>query len=165
CCELCAEGLSQPERYVRIGETLRAAERFDEAVAWLQRGLAEAPSGRTEICDLLVAIYVRTGRLKEAARARLDNFSRDPDEYNYRMLLRAAEAVDAVPHAQEQAMTLLRERAARGGWKAAEPLVTILIAHDEVDTTWVSAQEFGCGDACLSLLARISAVAHQVNEI
>src|SRR5262249_9435744 len=158
--ELYAEDLSQPERYVRVGETLRAAGRVDEAIDWLQRGVAEAPSGRTEICDLLVAIYVQTGRLEEAARARLDNFSRDPDEYNYRMLLRAAEAVDAVPQAQEQAMTLLRERAARGGWKAADPLVTILLAIDEIDQAWAAAQEFECGDACLSLLARIRAERH-----
>jgi hypothetical protein len=95
----------------------------------------------------------------------LDNFSRDPNEYNYRMLLRAAEAIDAVPYAQEQAMTLLREQAAAGGPNLADPLVTILIAVGEIDQAWAAAQEFECSDACLFLLARNRAKHHPADAI
>jgi tetratricopeptide (TPR) repeat protein len=160
-----AENLQQPDRYLRIGETLRDAERFDEAIAWLDRGLAEARSGRTAICDFLVAVCNQTGRLKDAARARLDNFSRDPDEYNYRMLLKAAETIDAAPYAHEQAMTVLRERAAGYETHAADPLVTILIAIDDIDQAWAAAQEFTCSDKCLFLLARNRAKHHPADAI
>jgi tetratricopeptide (TPR) repeat protein len=163
--DLYAEDLSQPERYVRIGETLRAAERFDEAIDWLRRGLAEVPGRRREICDLLVAVYTQTGRPKEAARARLDNFIRDPDAYNYRMLLRAAEAIDAAPYAREQAMTLLRERAALGGPEAADQLVTILVAADEIDDAWAAAQEFECSDERMFHLAETRGKRHPADAI
>lgn len=161
---LYSEDLSDPNRYMQIGETFRAAERFDEAIAWLQRGLAEARWERTKICDLLVAVYTQTGCLKEAARTRLDNFSREPNEYNYRMLLRAAEAIDAVPYAEERAMILLRERATRGGWNA-DPLVKILIAIDEIDQAWAAAREFACSSDCMFLLARNRAKHHPADAI
>ncbi|MFG1900299.1 SWIM zinc finger family protein [Micromonospora carbonacea] len=163
--EFYADDLSLPERYVRIGATLRAAGRCDEAIAWLQRGMAEAPWGRKSICDLLVAVYAETGRLKEAARARLDNFTRDPDEYNYRKLLEAAEAIDAVTFARAQAMTMLRERAKHGGANGADPLVRILVAIDEIDEAWAAAQVFGCSDECKFLLARNRAKHHPGDAI
>ncbi|WBB80372.1 SWIM zinc finger family protein [Micromonospora sp. WMMD882] len=162
---LYADDLSQPGRYVRIGATLRAAGRFDEAVDWLRRGLAETLVEHREIGDLLVTVYVETGRLKEAARARLDIFRRDPDEYHYRMLLRAAEAVDAVAYARAEALTALRERAARGGPGAADPLVRILVADDDVDRAWAAAQEFPCGAECMLLLAGKRAKRHPADAI
>jgi hypothetical protein len=163
--EFYAEDLSRSERYVRIGETLRAAERFEEAIAWLSRGVVEVSWGHTEICDLLVEVYVQTGRPKEAVRARLDDFSREPTEYNYRTLLRTAETIDAASYAHEQAMTVLRERAAGGEPDAADPLVTILIAIDEIDQAWAAAQQFGCSDACMFLLARNRAKRHPADAI
>jgi hypothetical protein len=98
-------------------------------------------------------------------RARFDSFSQEPDEYNYRMLLRAAEAIDAVPHAEEQAMTLLRERAARGGWRAADRLVDILIAIDQIDQAWAAAHEFKCTGECRFRVARSRAKRHPADAI
>jgi uncharacterized Zn finger protein len=161
--ELYAEALSRPERYVRIGEALRDAERFDEAIDWLQRGLADTRQGRTDICDLLVAVYTQLGRLKEAARARLDHFNDEPDVYNYRMLMRAAEAVGAASYAHKQAMTLLRERAACG--QAADPLIGVLLSNGEIDEAWAAAQEFECSDTCGVTLASSRAKQHPADAI
>jgi tetratricopeptide (TPR) repeat protein len=162
---LYAEDLSDPYQYVRIGETLRAAGRIDDAITWLHRGLSSATWSRGSMTDLLVQLYVQTGRHKEAARIRWDDFARNPGEYNYRMLLRAAEPLDASAYAKDRAIRHLRERAVRGGYHAGDPLVTILVAARDIDQAWTAAHEFECSDECLFLLARNSATSHPAEAI
>lgn len=81
------------------------------------------------------------------------------------MLLRAAEAIGAVPYAHEQAMAVLRERAAGNGSDADDPLVTTLIAIDDIDQAWAAVQQFTCSDKCMFLLARNRAKLHPADAI
>ncbi len=162
---LYAASLSNPDRYLRIGETLRAAGRIDDAIAWLRQGLSTRAWGHGRISDLLVELYAETGQHKEAAGVRWDNFASDPDEYNYRMLLRAAEPMDAVSYAEDRAMSHLRDRADRKVLRSADALVTILIAIGDIDEAWAAAHEYTCSDTCMFLLARNRAKTHPADAI
>ena len=66
-----AHDLATPARYVRIAQELDTARRRDDALEWLQRGVAEHGSGDDALREALVIAYLhadrRSGRHRPAA--------------------------------------------------------------------------------------------------
>lgn len=161
---LYAEDLSHPYQYVRIGEALRDAGRFDDAISWLRRGLAESDRSDARLDALLAELYTRTGQHAEALDIHWSIFRGRPDVATHRQLLDAAERAGSLAEAGERAMSHLRERAARGGYHA-DPLVSILLSTDDIDAAWAAANQYGCSTGCLFNIAERRAATHPADAI
>ena len=161
---LYAEDLSGPERYLRIGDTLRSAGRYDEAISWLRRGLGRSLYGDYDISDLLAEVYTAAGRHAEALELRWDTFTGSPAEYTYRPLMQAAARAGAQAGTRRRALAHLRRKAARGGHHA-DALVEVLLADGQAEQAWAAAQEFGCSAQCLSVVADRRARTHPADAI
>ncbi len=157
--------LPNPERYVQIAQTLRAAGRVDEAITWLRRGLSGTTWERSRIRDLLAELYTQAGRHDKALQTRWQAFTRQPGEYSYRMLCQAAKPVDAVAEFTDRALTYLREKAARGGDEAGDPLVTVLRVTGKLDQAWAATRRFHCSEKCLYILALHGGKTHHAEAI
>jgi hypothetical protein len=82
--------LETPARYVRIAEELDAAKRQDDALEWLQRGVAAHGGGDAELRDALVEAYLRADRREQAVALLRAELSRAPSAAVAAELLGAA---------------------------------------------------------------------------
>src|SRR5215475_1848561 len=161
---LYAEDLSAPERYLRIGDTLHSAGRYDEAITWLRRGLSQSLYGNYDISDLLAEVYTAAGRHADALELRWDTFTGSPAEYTYRPLMQAAAQAGAQAETRRRALAHLRRKAVRGGYHA-DPLVEVLLAAGQAEQAWTAAHEFGCSTQCLFGAAGHRARTHPADAI
>ncbi|GAA3873950.1 SWIM zinc finger family protein [Saccharothrix violaceirubra] len=144
-------------RYLRIAEELRAVGRNADAASRLRRGLLDATPARRELADALRDLEPGTDPDREAAAGCWAAFEEQPDEFRFRVLLAAAEPLDAVDYARKRAFALLRRRAATEGGRT---LVEIMVAAGDFDGAWAAAHEFGCGPVQWFLVARHRARTH-----
>jgi uncharacterized Zn finger protein len=161
---LYAKDLSGSERYLRIGDTLRSAGRYDEAISWLRRGLGRSLYGDYDISDLLADVYTAAGRHAEALELRWDSFTSSPAEYTYHPLMQAAARAGAQAETRRRALAHLRRKATRGGHHA-DPLVEVLLAAGQTEQAWKAAHEFGCSAQCLFTAAQRRARTHPADAI
>ncbi|MGW3473189.1 tetratricopeptide repeat protein [Saccharopolyspora sp. NPDC000995] len=147
--EVIAEDLSYPHAYVRIAVVLREADRVDEAIDWLQRGLRAVGSrdGRAGVLvERLIELYQAVGRDADAVELLETRFTDSPDEGTYRQWRKAAERIGKWPQLREQAHRILRERTERGASFAAGTLARILLEEDDVDAAWQVVQQRHCDE-------------------
>jgi uncharacterized Zn finger protein len=159
-----AEDLPQAYRYVQIGETLRDAGRIDEAIDWLRRGHIDADHPDSRIDLLLAELLTATGQHTEAVDTYWKLFTSRPDVDSHRRLLDAAERAGTLAETADRATAQLHERATRGGYQA-DPLVTILLAADNVDAAWAAASEYRCSPGLLFTVAGRRADTHPADAI
>jgi tetratricopeptide (TPR) repeat protein len=159
-----AEDLSEPYRYVRIGEVLREAGRPTEAIAWVERGIRDASRPDRRLDDLLAELYHATGRGADALEARKRSFTSRPELSAYDALRRAARHVDAWPDTRGWALDILRAFAARGPY-AADSLIAVLLDEDDPDAAWAAGAEFGGSPGVRLQLADLRARTHPEDAI
>jgi uncharacterized Zn finger protein len=159
-----AEELPQAYQYVLIGETLRDADRPDDAIAWLRRGTAEADRPDSRIDLLLAELLTATGQHTEAADVCWKLFDDRPDVDSHRRLLDAAERAGTLTETAERATTRLGERATRGS-AHADPLVAILLAAGDVDAAWTAATQHRCSPGLHFTAAARRAETHPADAI
>jgi uncharacterized Zn finger protein len=145
---LSAEGHVQ---YGAIVERLRAAGREEDAVAWIDRGVAAGRldlHGRTDSFwlgyDDVARTYRELGRIDDAFAVLRDHFARQPGLATYRTLL--DHAVEEDRWDSERAWAL-----EKGAELASEPfgsgaaLIEIAIGEGDLDAAWAAATTHGAG--------------------
>jgi uncharacterized Zn finger protein len=162
-----AADLSSGWQYLRIANLLRDAGRVEEALAWAERGLRAATGERPDprLVDLTAGLYQQAGRAEDAVRLRGDVFERDPTQATYQALRATTLAAGRWPETRDQALEVLRARAAREGGYANATLVRVLLDEQRHDEAWTAALEGGCTDDLWLALAERRAVSHPADAI
>lgn len=153
--------LDEPERpqYGAIVDRLRAAGRADEAVAWMDRAVAEgrlSSQGGDAFWlnpDDVAQTYANLGRIDDAVGVLRDDFVRQPSVATYRALLDFAVGVDRADAerawAFDRARQLATDRYAQGA-----VLVQLSLAEGDFDAAWEAADRYGPGWAWQELAQR-----------
>jgi uncharacterized Zn finger protein len=162
-----AADLSSGWQYLRIANVLRDAGRAPDALAWAERGLRAATSERPDprLVDLTAGLYQQAGRTADAVRLRREIFERDPTEATYRALRATSLATGRWPEIRDQALEVLRARAAREGGYANATLVRVLLDEQRHHEAWAAAQQGGCTDDLWLALAERRAASHPGDAI
>ncbi|WP_275293937.1 DUF6880 family protein [Amycolatopsis sp. La24] len=156
---------------LRIAERLCADGRDDEALDWLDRGLADFPPD-PRLRSLAADCHLRAGRRSEAAELRWANFADRPSLDSYLALRDAAGT--GFPAWRERAVELLRSHPAASARFAARPrlgpaghslLVEVLLWEGDTDAAWRAASDGGCRDEVWLRLARERGATHPDDAI
>lgn len=154
--------LSQGEhpRYGAIVDRLRAVQRDDDAVAWIDRAVAEgcisSHGGGNEYWlspEDVARTYIELGRIDDAVGALRTDFVRQPSVGAYRALLDFAAGLDRADTergwAMEHAHQLATDRFAAGA-----VLVQLLLSDGDIEGAWQAAERYGPGPAWRELAVR-----------
>jgi hypothetical protein len=145
--EALARDLTSTYDVLRIAERLCADGRDDEALTWLERGLADFdPDFRLR--DLAAEIHLRAGRRDLAGEMLWANFTDRPSLETFRTLRHAT--AEGFPLWRERALAWLSDAPpATGSWSSGRStLVEILLADDEIDAAWQAAVDGGARTVC-----------------
>jgi uncharacterized Zn finger protein len=160
--------LSAGHDFVRIAEVLREAGRFDDALAWAERGLAafaDRPDARLR--ELAADEHHRVGRHDAAMTLIWAAFEARPGLEAYQRLFEHARIGGADWAAwSDRALAFLRaaiERQSAGArgrhvWEQApdrSSLVEIFLWRKEVEAAWREACEGGCEEGLWMRLAQL----------
>jgi hypothetical protein len=147
--------------YGAIVDRLRAAGRTEEAVAWIDRAVAE---GRVSSHgggnaywlspDDVARTYLRLGRIEDAVGVLRSDFVRQPSVQNYRALIDFAATVDRVDTERVWAFNHARQLAASDRFAAGAVLVQLHLSENDVDGAWNAADRYGPGWAWRELADR-----------
>ncbi len=162
--EVLARDVTSAYDVLRVAERLCADGRDDEALTWLERGLADfEPDCRLRA--LAAEIHVRAGRRDQAGELLWATFTERPTQESFRALREAT--AEGFPLWRERALAFLAEAPpATGPWSPRRStLVEILLADGELDAAWQAAVEGGCSDGLWLRLARARAANHPADAI
>jgi tetratricopeptide (TPR) repeat protein len=149
-----ARDLTSPARYVRIAQELDTARRRDDALDWLQRGVAEYGAGDDALREALVIAYLQADRRADAVAMLRIELQRVPSALLTAELLGAAgEERDAE---RTWAHALLADAAERDG--DGGELVTALLADGATAAALGAATKLPVPVTVRLELARIAAV-------
>ncbi len=156
---------------LRIAERLCADDRDDEALIWLERGLAEFPPDQ-RLRSLAADCHIRAGRPTEAGDLLWANFADRPSVDSY-IALHGATG-ERFTAWRAQAIELLRAQPAESARFTASPhirrnghstLVEVLLWEGDADIAWRAALDGGCRDELWLRLARDRAAEHPDDAI
>jgi hypothetical protein len=132
--------LSSSYHFVEIAETLRRAERYDEALAWAERGdRAFAHDPDTRLKAILIEEYARRGRHEDTLRLLRAEFERRPNLETYRALieyLRSHGTADRAEAERQKALARLKQDSAQPyHWD----ILRVYLYEDDLDAAWAEA--------------------------
>lgn len=140
--------LSAPYHYLRIAEQLKEHQRFDEALAWVEKGIAAFPKD-PRIDDLLTfAIEEQQRRNDPDAVEKLawQCFEQRPNSEAFFLLLKTAKQLGRLDSLRTQALKFLEEKMSReekSGQKASawmpctrNTLLEIHLAEKNAEAMW-----------------------------
>jgi len=156
--EVLVRDQSSAYQFVRIGEVLRGAKRYDDALVWAEKGLALHGGSDSRLVEVAAEEYHRTGRGEDAVRVTWDAYGAAPGLLTYRHLAEHAQRADLWPAWHGKALDLLRSRIGQGRrkpargrvtrWPAPGPdssmLVEVLLFDGDVEKAWAEASAAGC---------------------
>ncbi len=156
--EVLARDQSSAYQFVRIVELYRKAGRYDDALAWAEKGLALHGGSDSRLLEAAAEEYHRAGRGVGAVRIAWDAYDASPSLRTFRQLAEQATRAGLWPDWHDKALTLLRQRIAKGQrrpargrasqWAARGPdgstLVEVLLLDGEVELAWAEASTVGC---------------------
>jgi uncharacterized Zn finger protein len=167
--------LSSPYSFLRVAEILVGAGQDDEAVGWIERGIAAFPDNRDPRLRRLAAeCHLRAGRAETALGLAWELFQQHPALGSYQWLRECAATGDSWARWRERALETLRAQPkaepasrARPGWpvEGHSTLVNVLLWEGDVDAAWAAAQHGGCGEGLWLELARMRATDHPQDAI
>jgi len=177
--EVLARDQSSAYQFVRIAELYRKAGRYEDALAWSEKGLALHGGSDSRLVDAAAEEYHRAGRSGDAVRIAWDAYNASPALRTYRQLAEQATRGGRWEDWHDKAITLLRERIARGQrkpargrashWAVGGPdsstLVEVLLHDGEVELAWVEASAAGCRRDLWLELARRREGEHPLDAI
>jgi uncharacterized Zn finger protein len=155
--------LSQREhpQYGAIVDRLRAAGRTEDAVAWIDRAVAEgrvtSHGGGNAYWlspDHVAETYRGLGRIDDAIAVLRSDFVRQPSVGAYRVLLDFAAGVDRVDTERTWAFDHARQLAASDRFAAGAVLVQLHMTDGDIDAAWQAADRYGPGWAWRELADR-----------
>ena len=148
-------------QYGGIVDRLRAAERNDDAVSWIDRAVAEgrisSHGGGNEYWlspDDVAATYQSLGRIEDAVAVLRADFTRQPSVGTFRVLLDFAAGVDRIDKERAWALEYARQLAASDRFAAGAVLVQLLLGEGDLDAAWQAADQYGPGWAWKELADR-----------
>jgi len=153
-----ARDQSSAYQFVRIAEVYRDAERYDDALAWAEKGLALHGGSDSRLVQAAAEEYHRAGRGEEAVRVAWEAFDAGPGIRTYEQLAAQAQRAKLWPSWHGKALELLRSRIALGARKPTKgrvsapasygpdssTLVEVLLFDEDVEQAWVEASAAGC---------------------
>ncbi len=156
--EVLARDQSSAYQFVRLAEVYRNAGRYDDALAWAEKGLALHGGSDPRLLNAAAEEYHRVGRAADAVRIAWDAYDASPDLRTYRQLSEQATRAGLWPDWHDKAITLLRDRIAHGPakpdrgrasqWAERGPdnstLVEVLLHDGELERAWAEASAAGC---------------------
>lgn len=159
--------LSYAYHYVEIAELYRKAGRFDDVLAWAEKGIAAFPE-RTDVRlrEVLADEYQRRGRHDDALAVMWQELTESPTLSSFQRLRRHAMSAGAWESWRAKALeymrpeVIARKRAGRPTQRWARPadrssVVEVFLWEDDADAAWAEAQAGGCSDRLwLELAAR-----------
>ncbi len=156
---------------LRIAQRLCADGRDDEALEWLDRGMAEfAPDSRLR--SLAAECHVRAGRRSAAEELLWQNFAARPGLTTYIALHGTARDNFAAWRARAlavlgKAVAVTARFTARSSLQGQgrSDLVEVLLWEDDVEAAWLAAIAGGCRDELWLRLARARAASHPADAI
>lgn len=173
-----ARDQSSAYQFVRITAVLREAKRYDEALAWAEKGLALHGGSDPRLVEAAADEYHRAGRGEDAVGVAWNAYDQAPGLRTYRQLAEQAQRADLWPAWHDKALELLRSRinsrrkpahGRAGRWPAPGPdgstLVELLLFDDDVETAWDEASTAGCRRDLWLALARRREDEHPLEAI
>jgi uncharacterized Zn finger protein len=155
--DVLARDQSSAYQFVRIADLYSKAGRYAEALAWAEKGLALHGGSDSRLVEAAAEEYHRAGRGADAVRIAWDAYDAAPDLPTYRRLSEHATRAGLWLDWHDKAITLLRERVAKGQHEPVRgrvsqwargvdgsPLVEVLLYDGEVDLAWAAACATGC---------------------
>ena len=155
--DVLARDQSSAYQFVRIAELYAKAGRYDDALAWAEKGLALHGGSDSRLVEAAAEEYHRAGRGADAVRIAWDAYDAAPALGTYRQLAEQATRAGLWPDWHDKAITLLRERVAKGQhepvrgrlsqWARgvdSSTLVEVLLYDGEVELAWAEASAAGC---------------------
>jgi uncharacterized Zn finger protein len=156
--EVLARDQSSAYQFVRIAELYTKAGRYEDALAWAEKGLALHGGPDSRLVEAAAEEYHRAGRGADAVRVAWDAYDASPALRTYRQLAEQATRAGLWPDWHEKSLALLRERIAhedrrpaRGRatrWAASgvdsSTLVEVLLYDGDVEQAWAEASAAGC---------------------
>ncbi|WP_029116418.1 SWIM zinc finger domain-containing protein [Mycobacterium sp. URHB0044] len=155
--------LSQREHpeYGAIVARLQAAGRTEEAVAWIDRAVAEgrisSHGGGNAFWlspDAVAKTYQGLGRIDDAVAVLRADFVRQPSVGSYRVLLDFAAGVDRADTERAWAYDHARQLAASDRFAAGAVLVQLCLSNGDIESAWRAADRYGPGWAWRELADR-----------
>jgi tetratricopeptide (TPR) repeat protein len=147
-------------QYGAIVDRLRAAGRTEDAVAWIDRAVADgrvsSHGGGNAFWlspDDVAATYKGLGRSEDAVAALRADFVRQPSVPTYRVLLDFAAGVDRADTERTWAFDHARQLAT-DRYAAGAVLVQLSLSEGDVDAAWLAADRYGPGWAWRELADR-----------
>jgi hypothetical protein len=156
---------------LRIAQRLCADGRDDEALQWLERGLAEFPPDE-RLRSMAAECHVRAGRRSAAEELLWQNFVARPGLTTYSALHEVA--ADNFPAWRGRALAVLGAASVTTSRFSDRPylqpagrsdLVEVLLWEGDADAAWQAAVDGGCRDELWLRLARARAATHPADGI
>ncbi len=148
-------------QYGAIVDRLRAAGRTEDAVAWIDRAVAEgrvtshgAGNAYWLSPDDVAATYQGLGRIDDAVGVLRADFMRQPSVSTYRVLLDFAAGIDRADTERTWVFDHARQLAASDRFAAGAVLVQLCLSEGDVDAAWQAADRYGPGWAWRELADR-----------
>lgn len=156
--DVLARDQSSAYQFVRIAELYTKAGRYDDALAWAEKGLSLHGGADSRLVEAAAEEYHRAGRGADAVRVAWDAYDATPALRTYRQLSEQATRAGLWPDWHDKAITLLRERIAKAQRKPARgrvsqwaahgadssTLVEVLLFDGDVEQAWTEASAAGC---------------------
>ena len=138
------QDLSDASRYARIAKACLEAKRYDEALAWAEKGLAAFPKDFA-LREMAAAEYHRRARHGDAVKLMWAAYVENPCLQRYQHLKQHAKQAADWPEWRDNAIGLVRQRtAAVKGRFDHSLLVEIFLDDAQADEAWNEAQKGGC---------------------
>lgn len=169
--EVLGRDLSSAYRFLEIATLYRQAGRFDEALAWAEKGVSAFPV-RTDrrLREFLAEEYHRKERHDEALALAWAAFSEQPSEPEYKRLKEHADHTGSWPRWREKALGSIRERieklrssTPKTAWGPSidhSLLVEIFLFERDPEAAWKEALLGGCSRMLWLALAERRERAH-----
>ena len=134
--DVLARDQSSPYQFVRIAELYTKAGRHGDALAWAEKGLALHGGSDSRLVEAAAEEYHRAGRGADAVRVAWDASDAAPALRTYRQLAEQATRAGLWPDWHDKAITLLRERVAKGQPKPSGGHVSRWAARELTAPRW-----------------------------
>ena len=149
--DVIARDLSSPYAFVRIGRALVEAERHDDALDWIERGLrAYGAAADERLRSLAAAEYRRRDEPERAVDLAVQAFEEQPGSGAYAELRAAAHGTPGWPDLRARALGALR----------GDALIRAHLVDGDPEAAWLEAMHGGAPEGLWLELAALRREAH-----
>ncbi|KAA0024216.1 SWIM zinc finger family protein [Antrihabitans cavernicola] len=149
--------------FAGIVDRLRAAERVDDAFAWVERAVVAGRISSSHSTARMYWLspeeaaeeYVARGRTEDALDIQRNEFARRSEPARFRALMELAERVGSPEVERERAYATLATLA-RQPFGSGAARIRIAIGEDDLETAWSVAEEFGAADSWQELAGALA---------